>query len=132
MFVHFFLTRRFKLAYKVLIHYSDDEQLIFFYFSGPKFNKRNMQYFKNNFLGKAYLKNAVDYEGGKINKEIYEVYNNKIKKKLTKVLERLLKSGRDGFSLIFAGNSLAGSLATLAAYDIKKNYKDIIFYNLLC
>lgn len=123
-FIHFFMTRKRDMPFKLLVHFNDNLEKIYLFFSGPMFNKGNIKYFSKYFLGKKSLEDTESFEGFQINSKLHEIYFEKIKKKIVKVLDRLVKSNRGEFGLVFVGNSVAGSLATLAAYDIQKNFSN--------
>merc|ERR1711957_648163 len=62
-----------------------------------------------------------------VEKEYYQIYFNKLRKILKQKLMKIRSSGRSKFQTYFAGHSIGGSLATLAAFDKQKSkvVKDI-------
>ena len=124
-FLHYYsLNRHRKFHYKFLVQFNDKKEKIYIHFNSPIFNKRNYIYFKKYFLNKIPVTN---FDNFRINLEILHLYEKYFKSKLYANLDRLVKSKRGKFTLVFGGNSLGGSLATFAAYDVSKNYKKISF-----
>merc|ERR1711957_1039316 len=56
-----------------------------------------------------------------VEKEYYQIYFNKLRKILKQKLMKIRSSGRSKFQTYFAGHSIGGSLATLAAFDMQKS-----------
>ena len=127
-FLHYYsLIRHKKFHYKFLIQFNDEKQKIYIYFNSPIFNKKNYLYFKKYFIKKIPV---TDLNDSRISVEILYLYQKYFQPKLYSSLERLLNSNRGKFTFVFAGNSLAGSLATFAAYDISKNYQNLEHKNI--
>jgi len=126
-FMHFYLLKRHrKYDYKFLIQFNDDKQQVLIYLSGPVFKKENYKYFEKYYRNTIPTEKVEDFE---LNVELSHIYKKYIQKKLFESLDKLVKSKRDGFNLVFSGSSVGASLAIYSAYDVVKNYKNKNYKN---
>jgi len=117
-FFYFQTTRLKKFNYKLLIHYNDQSKKVVFSFAGPSVEHHNYVkfiYAKGFSLVKMYRVN--------VEREFALVYFKKLKPVIVKKLQNINKSGRGKYDIVFAGYSIGGSLATLAAFDLSKQKK---------
>lgn len=116
-FYFFYQTTRInKFNYKFMIHYNDILKKILVTFSGPSVSEH--VYIKYIYSAGFSLVKKYNFQ---VEKEYYLVYFTKIRKILQQKLEKLRSSGRKKFQTYFAGHSIGGSLATLAAFDMQQS-----------
>jgi hypothetical protein len=115
-FFFFYQTTRInKFNYKFMIHYNDILKRILVTFSGPSVSEH--VYIKYIYSAGFSLVKKYNFQ---IEKEFYEIYFNKLRKILYQKLKKIKSSGRSNFQTYFAGHSIGGSLATLAAFDMQQ------------
>ena len=103
-----------KYNYKFLIHYNDKEKEVVISFAGPSI-KSFPKYVRYIYSSGFYF---IKYYKIQIEKEYHRVYFKKLRKMLMKKIKKIRESGRKKYKFIFAGHSIGGSLAMLAAYDL--------------
>lgn len=116
-FYFFYQTTRInKFNYKFMIHYNDILKKILVTFAGPSVNEH--VYIKYIYSAGFSLVKKYNFQ---IEKEYYQIYFNKLRKILKQKLQKIRSSGRAKFQTYFAGHSIGGSLATLAAFDMQQS-----------
>jgi hypothetical protein len=116
-FYFFYQTTRInKFNFKFMIHYNDISKKILVSFAGPSVKEH--VYIKYIYSAGFTLVKKYKFQ---VEKEYYQIYFNKLRKILKQKLQKIISSGRKKFQVYFAGHSIGGSLATLAAFDMKQS-----------
>ena len=116
-FIHS-VKQNMKNLFQFIIIFSDIRKEIIITFSGPKTKE-------TKFFNKIYKKGFITVkelgENVKIENYYWEIYSKYMRSILRSKIEKILKSKRSEYKVIFIGHSFGGSIAVLAAYDLVKN-----------
>jgi hypothetical protein len=114
---YFYESKRLlRHIYKLMIQVNDKKKKVLITFAGPSIKTPNYI----NYIYRTGVRKNTQY-GFKLETEYSRIYFHMFREKLMKKVKEILRTkGKSDYNIDFAGYSIGGSIALLAAYDLIK------------